>query len=197
MEKQTSQDGGTQLNRWQDVDWQQVTANVTRLREQIYVASTRNDYKKVGNLQKLMLKSRSNWLLAIRRVTQINAGRKTPGVDREVVTTGKERLEILNWLETINIKEFKPPPVRRVYIPKSNKKLRPLGIPTIQDRVIQAIVKNALEPYWEARFEHNSFGFRPGRSAHDAIATIHTALIGGKRKWILDADIKGAFDHTC
>jgi len=195
LEKQTLNNGVTQLNSWQAVDWQAVEATVTRIREQIYVASAQNNLKKVGSLQKLMLRSRANWLQSIRRVTQINSGRKTPGIDREVVLDGKGRLALLSWLTSTPLKDYTPPPVRRVYIPKKNGQKRPLGMPTIRDRVMQAIVKNALEPYWEARFEHYSFGFRPGRSAHDAIASIHNSLARGKRGWILDADIKGAFDN--
>jgi RNA-directed DNA polymerase len=93
---------------------------------------------------------------------------------------------------------WKAKPVRRIYIPKSNGKKRPLGIPTIMDRCHQAIVRNALEPHWEARFEGTSYGFRPGRSPHDAIERIYiTALPRCKRKWIVDADIRGAFDNIC
>lgn len=190
----------TRLNRWQEVEWQSVTESVQQLRQRIYVASEKGNLKTVSRLQKLMLRSRANWLLSIRRVTQINEGRRTPGVDQEIVTTPEQRLQLFYWLEDIKINDWNPPPVQRAEIPKTNGKKRPLGIPTIKDRVIQAIVKNALEPFWEARFETTSYGFRPGRSAHDAIVDIHRTLSGfggkgGKMQWILDADIKGAFDN--
>ena len=129
-------------------------------------------------------------------MTQKGAGRNTPGVDMLVVKTPKARGELVD-----NIRSYQPwkaKPARRVYIPKGPKgggKKRPLGIPTIHDRVMQAIVKNALEPYWEARFEPASYGFRPGRGCHDAIAKIFNIARPNKhKKWVLDADIEGAFD---
>ena len=98
--------------------------------------------------------------------------------------------------DLINNQDWKPKPVRRVYIPKSNGKQRPLGIPTIRDRCLQAIVKNALEPCWEAQFEGISYGFRPGRCTHDALGKIYVAVRPHKKKkWVVDADISGCFDN--
>jgi RNA-directed DNA polymerase len=145
------------------------------------------------SLQKLVLRSYANALLSVRRVTQINAGKDTPGVDKLVVKTPKARSELVD--QTRSYQPWKAKPAKRVYIPKANGKMRPLSIPTIHDRVMQAIVKNALEPYWEARFEPASYGFRPGRSCHDAIAKVFGIARPNKRKkWVLDADIEGAFD---
>ncbi len=141
-----------------------------------------------------MLRSRSNTLVSVRRVTQENRGKNTAGVDKVTVKTPEARGRLVDYLMTFQ--PWKARPAKRVYIPKANGKLRPLGIPTVIDRCLQARVKNALEPVWEARFEGTSYGFRPGRSAHDAIGKIYMLARPNKRKkWIVDADIKGAFDN--
>lgn len=142
---------------------------------------------------KLMLRSQANLLLSIKRVTQINPGKRTAGIDGLTFRSTEEREWL--WQQMQAYTPWVAKPARRVYIPKTNGKQRPLGIPTVQDRVLQAVVKNALEPSWEARFEANSFGFRPGRSVHDAITQCHSRLRKGHDLWVLDADIKGAFDH--
>jgi RNA-directed DNA polymerase len=147
---------------------------------------------------KLMLRSRSNILMSVRRVTQVNAGKNTPGVDKVLVKTPAARGKLVDLLATFT--PWRARPVRRVYIPKKsdNSKRRPLGIPTIMDRCLQAMVKNALEPAWESRFEGSSYGFRPGRNAHDAIAKIYNLARPNKRKKVVvDADVKGAFDNIC
>lgn len=184
----------SRLRSWQDIDWSQVNKAVKDLRQQIYRASEQGNHKKLRSLQRLMLKSRANAELSVRQVTQINDGRKTPGVDGRVALKPDERTSLI--AELLQDQTWKTQPARRVYIPKANGKQRPLGIPTIADRARQAMVKNALEPEWEARFEPLSYGFRPGRSCHDAIGRIfRLALPQGKKRWVVDADIKGAFDN--
>ena len=180
---------------WDAVDWRAVEEDVRRLRQRIFTASKAADLKRVRSLQKLMLRSRANVLLSVRRVTQDNAGRNTAGVDGEVMTTSYGRARLVEWM--LNQTEpWQVQPVRRVFIPKSNGR-RPLGIPVIVDRVLQARVKNALEPEWEARFEPKSYGFRPGRGCHDAIEAIYQVVKGRspKRLWVLDADLAAAFDR--
>ena len=183
---------------WRQIDWRRVEANVRRLRQRIFAASKAGDLARVRRLQKLMLRSRSNTLLSVRRVTERNAGRLTAGVDGEVVLSPEAKLTLANRVAH-PAESFKVLPVRRVYIPKagSSAKRRALGIPVITDRVHQARVVNALEPEWEARFEPKSYGFRPGRGCHDAIQAIFEVVKGRspKRLWVLDADLAGAFDR--
>ncbi|MGH4011389.1 MAG: group II intron reverse transcriptase/maturase [Pseudonocardiaceae bacterium] len=179
---------------WDAIRWRSVEEDVQRLRRRIFAAARAGDYQRVRSLQKLMLRSQSNTLVSVRQVTERNAGRVTAGVDGKVALTSrsKERL-----VEHIQYSPDRIRPVKRVFIPKANGKLRPLGIPVIADRAQQARVRNALGPEWEARFEPKSYGFRPGRGCHDAIESIYQVVKGKdpKRQWILDADLKAAFDH--
>jgi len=140
------------------------------------------------------MKSEAARLLAVRRVTQDNQGKKTAGVDGVKSVQPAQRLVMAQQIHPNQWKRHKTRPVRRVWIPKPGKDtFRPLGIPVLLERAQQALVKSALEPEWEARFEGNSYGFRPGRSAHDAIVAIWNAL-RYKAKFVLDADISGCFD---
>ena len=179
---------------WNAINWRKANRTVRNLRRRIFRATQESDQKKVRSLQRLMLKSYSNRLVSVRRVTQTNAGKNTPGVDKLVIKTPAARGRMVDDLAHYTL--WKAKPARRVYIPKANNKLRPLGIPVVVDRCLQAMVKNALEPAWEARFEGTSYGFRPGRSCHDAIEKIFVLARPNKtKKWVLDADIKGAFDN--
>jgi len=181
---------------WAEINWSQVDDDVRRLRQRIFTATRDGDLKKVRNLQKLMLRSRANARHSVSRVTQINAGRHTAGVDGKVVLDDRGRAGLACQIQRSG-RSYTPSPVRRVYIPKANGKRRPLGIPVIVDRALQARAANALEPEWEARFEARSYGFRAGRGCHDAIGMIFQTVKGPvpTRRWILDADLAAAFDR--
>ena len=178
---------------WQAIDWKPVYRTVKNLRQRIFRASRAGDLTRVRSLQRLMLRCRANVFESVRRVTQVNQGKDTPGVDQRLVLTPEERGRLCDQLSQLDL--YRVHPVRRVYIPK-RKGQRPLGIPTIVDRCVQAMVKNALEPFWEARFEGISYGFRPGRGCHDAIEKLfRLARPNTTRPWVLDADIEGAFNN--
>jgi RNA-directed DNA polymerase len=183
---------------WFEIDWDQAEEDVRRLRQRIFAASRAGDLKQVRNLQKLMLRSRANAYVSVRRVAEINIGRKTPGIDGKTALLMSQKAELADWAQR-GSKLWTARPVKRVFIPKAGStKLRALGIPVIRDRALQAIAVNALEPEWEARFEPKSYGFRPGRSCQDAIAAIFWTVTGTrtKRRWALDADLKAAFDRV-
>ena len=184
--------------RWDKIDWREQEGQVRRLRQRIFKAAQEQDWPKVRNLQKLMLRSRANTLVSVRQVTQRNAGRKTAGIDGEVALTPEARAGVAVRVHQ-SVTSWNPRAVKRVYIPKASNraKLRPLGIPVILDRCHQNRVKNALEPEWEARFEPRSYGFRPGRGCQDAIAAIYNVCKGpmAKRVWALDTDLAAAFDR--
>jgi RNA-directed DNA polymerase len=181
---------------WDAVQWRAVEDDVRRLRQRIFTATQAGDFKRVRNLQRLMLRSRANALVSVRRVTEINAGRKTAGVDGRLVVDDQDKAAMAAWLQR-DAAAWKPRPVRRVFIPKAGGKQRGLGIPVIADRALQALTVGALEPEWEARFESRSYGFRPGRSCQDAMQAIFVTARGKtcKREWVLDADLAAAFDR--
>jgi len=176
---------------WNQINWRKAERLTFKLQKRIYRASERGDVKAVRKLQKTLINSWSNKAIAVRRVTQDNTGKRTAGVDGIKLLTPKQRIKLVNQLKITG----KSQPTRRIMIPKpGTNESRPLGIPTMYDRALQAVVKAALEPEWEASFEPNSYGFRPGRSCHDAIGSIFDS-IKHKAKYVLDADIAKCFDH--
>lgn len=179
------------MYEWKDLPWREYERKVFKLQKRIYQAARRGDVKAVHRLQRLLMKSWSAKCLAVRRVTQDNQGKRTAGVDGVKSLTPKQRMALAKELTLPG----KSHPTRRVWIPKpGTQEKRPLGIPTMQDRARQTLVKLALEPEWEARFEPNSYGFRPGRSCHDAIAAIYLS-IKTQPKYVLDADIAKCFER--
>lgn len=175
---------------WNTVNWRKLERRVYKLQKRIHRASQRGDVKAYRKLQKTLMKSWTAKMIAVRKVTQDNTGKKTAGVDGIKSLTPKARLKLVSEIKL----GTKVRPTRRVWIDKpGTKEKRPLGIPTIYDRALQMLTKMALEPEWEALFEPNSYGFRPGRSCHDAIGAVFNAIYQ-KPKWVLDADIEKCFD---
>lgn len=177
---------------WEAIDWQKALAYVKKLQVRIVKAQKEGHYSKVKSLQWLLTHSFYAKALAVKRVTS-NQGKRTSGVDHELWLTPQAKF---NAISKLNRRGYHPQPLRRHYIRKKNGKMRPLGIPTMTDRAMQTLYKFSLEPIAETYADPNSYGFRIGRSTHDAIEQCFTDLNKGKSpEWILEGDIKGCFDH--
>lgn len=178
------------LEGWDGIKWKSTEIQVRKLQKRIYTASKEGTIQLVRKLQTTLISSWQAKTLAVRRVTQDNQGKKTAGVDGQKLLNKDQRFELASQLKI----PTKAKPLRRVWIPKPGKtEKRPLGIPTLRDRALQTLLKMAIEPEWEAKFEPNSYGFRPGKNAHDALKTIQFSL-QKRAKFVFDADIKKCFD---
>jgi RNA-directed DNA polymerase len=177
---------------WHQINWDRVHQNVRRLQARIVQATRAGRWGKVKALQRLLTHSFSGKALAVRRVTE-NEGKRTPGVDQETWDTPERKAAAIDALRR---RGYHPQPARRVYIPKSTGKLRPLGILTMHDRAMQALYLLALDPVAETTADPNSYGFRKERSTADAIETCFKLLSKGDRAaWILEGDLKSCFDR--
>jgi RNA-directed DNA polymerase len=176
---------------WHQINWRQAERNVRRLQARIAQATKVGKWGKVKALQRLLTHSYSGKALAVRRVTE-NTGKRTPGVDGETWKTPEQKTAAIHMLQQ---RGYHPRPLRRVYIPKSNGARRPLSIPTMRDRAMQALYLLALDPVAETLADPNSYGFRTARSAADAIEACFIALCKNDRaEWILEGDIRSCFD---
>jgi RNA-directed DNA polymerase len=174
------------------VDWKKVARHVDRLQKQLAKAIEEGNRRLARYLKHLIRNSFYVRILAVRKITQQNAGKNTPGIDQKIYNTPEKREHLVK--EVLLTK--KPLPVKRIYIPKANGKTRPLGIPTIHDRVCQEIHKTAMEPEWDIQFEDHSYGFRPAYSTKDAIAqTFNLLARKTSPTWVIEGDIKGYFDN--
>jgi RNA-directed DNA polymerase len=177
---------------WYAIDWPTIHRNVRRLQVRIAQATKERRWGKVQAMQRLLTHSYSGKILAVRRVTE-NTGKKTPGVDQEIWDTPAKKTQAAHELRR---RGYQPQPLRRVYIPKSDgKTMRPLGIPTMKDRAMQALHLLALDPSAETTADKNSYGFRQRRSCADALVQCFSALKSANTQWVLEGDIKSCFDR--
>ena len=180
------------LDHWEAIEWRKVNKSARRLQARIVKAEREGRHGKVQSLSRILTRSFGGRALAVKRVTE-NQGKRTAGVDNVLWSTPAQKRAAIDALQR---KGYHALPLRRVYIPKANGKRRPLGIPTMKDRAMQALHLLALAPIAECRADTVSYGFRPKRSTADAVAQCQIALARNSgASWILEGDIKGCFDH--
>ncbi|MBF0459478.1 MAG: reverse transcriptase N-terminal domain-containing protein [Nitrospirae bacterium] len=179
--------------QWNNLNWGRIISNVKWLQACLGVKATQEgNHRKAKRLQWILTNSFSGKALAVKRVTK-NQGKKTAGVDGKLWSTPSAKMQAV---KSLNRKGYRPQPLRRIEIPKPNGKKRPLNIPTMKDRAMQALYLMALQPVAECRADRNSYGFRPKRSTADAIAQCYIVLSRtNSPQWILEGDIKGCFDN--
>lgn len=177
---------------WNKIDWGKTRRFVRGIQNRIFKAKRAGNIQIMRKLQIRLINSHAAKCLSVLQVTTLNKGKLTPGIDKQIITSNIHQEDLVKSLTL----DGKAKPIRRVMIPKPGKtELRPLGIPTIKDRAKQNLAKLALEPEWEAVFEANSYGFRPGRNCHDAIEAIFLNLHHNRVKYVYDADIRKCFDR--
>ena len=195
MRNALNESASSDTTDWKTIQWDRIEQYVDKQQKRIYKAEVENRNRDVRNIQRLLSYSKAVLLLAIKRVTEVNKGHRTPGIDGFLALTDNQKGKLVDELLEKDIYKHRPKPTLRKYIPKKNGKKRALGIPTIKDRIYQEIVRIILEPQAEAKFEATSYGFRPNRGVYDAIERIFLNIKGNKWCWVFEGDFRSCFDN--